>query len=464
MSPELQDERRTVVDNLIDLLRVEADRLALKQKLQAYHPADIAEALEDLSDETKRTILLSLEVDQRVQVLDEVAEHHVDEFVEESPVAELAQMVDAMPADEAADILEHMDDKKAEEIIAQLEPEHAEEVRELREYEPDSAGGIMTTEFFAVPPDITVAEILRRLREEHGEVETVHEIFVCREDKKLRGIIRVADLLAADPTKAAESLMDAAPITIGPFADQEICVRYMQKYDLVVLPVVDLGRRLLGIITHDDILEVMHEEASEDMYRMVGVGDPKPLEHGSLVRAYRRLPWLVVTLAGYTALSLIISHYETTIRQVVMLTFFIPAVMALGGNAATQSSTVTVRGLATGEVDWGHLGWLLRRELAVGLIIAVVCATVIGIVAYVAGWLEIAGSPVTVSLMRISLTISAAMFCGIVTAVVLGTLIPMLCHRVGLDPALAAGPFITTLIDIGTQTLYLTLATWVLLG
>ncbi len=465
MPHEHEDERRAVVDNLIDLLRVEADRLALKQKLKNFHSADIAEALEELSDETKHTIMASLDIEQQVEVLDEASEQEVDEFVEEAPVAELAELVDAMPADEAADILERVDDKKAEAVIAQLEPEHAEEVRELREYDPDTAGGIMTTEFFWIKPELKANEIITRLKEEHEEVETVHEIFVCREDRKLKGIIRVADLIAAEPDTNAEELMDPAMITVGPHADQEICGRYMQKYDLAVLPVIDAGRRLLGIITHDDILEVMNDEASEDMYRMAGVGDPKPLEHGAFVRAYKRLPWLAVTLVGYTCLGLIISRFAATIQQVVAITFFMPAVMALGGNTAMQSSTITVRGLATGEIDWGDLWRMLRRELLVGIIIAVVCSVALGCFAYGVNAVSASthGAP-HVSSARVAMTVSAAMLCGIISSVFLGTLIPMLCNRAGFDPALAAGPFITTLIDIGTQTIYLLLATWLLMA
>ncbi len=465
MPHEHTDERRSVVDELIAFLTVEADRQALRQRLKDTHPADIAEALDDLPDETRHAIMETLDLEQRVEVLDEVDEPDVDEFVEEAPVHDLAELVDAMPPDEAADMLAHADEEKIEAIMARLAPDLAEDLRELREYEPDTAGGIMTTEFSWVTPDQTAEQIRLKLKEEHEELETVHEIFVCRDDKRLKGIIRVADLIAAEPDQTASQLMDRATITVRPLADQEICARYMAKYDLAVLPVVDLGRRMLGIITPDDILEVMEDEASEDMYRLAGVGDPLPLQHGAVVRAYRRLPWLVATLLGMGLVTPLIMHrwFQNTLEQVVVLAFFIPAIMGLGGNAAIQSSTITVRGLAMGEIEWKDTLCILRRELSVGIMVALVCTIVIGGFAYGVFALGFSG-PASHSVGRVALVVAIAMFCGVLTSVLLGTLVPMLCHRAGVDPAMAAGPFITTLIDIGTQTLYLGLATWMLLG
>ena len=449
--------------------------------------ADSAEALEDVSEDVRHTILDSLDVQQRVDVLDEATEDDQQEYVEEQPVAELVELVDAMPADEAADILEHVDKEKAEAVIAGLEPEHAEDVRELREYEPETAGGLMTTEFFWARPEEECGEILKRLRQEVEEVETIHEIFVCREDMKLKGQISVEELLGADPKSTAGEHADKATITIGARADQEVAARYMQKYDLDVLAVIDPGRRMLGIITVDDILDVLSEEASEDMYRMAGVGDAKPLEHGPLQRAYKRLPWLITTVVGMGVVAPFIMHvlFAQTLKSIVILALFIPAIMGLGGNAAIQSATITVRGLATGEIDFSDLWWLLWREVVVGLLIAVVCSAAIGLCAYgivrhsnaqraLPGPADLTAMADAVtehldgerrlSPSHFGFTVGAALFVGILLSVLLGTLVPMLCHRWGFDPAVASGPFITTLIDIGTQTLYLGLATWILLS
>lgn len=480
MAPEKTDERQSVVDKLIDLLRVEASRLELQKALQEHHPADIAEALDDVSPEIKRTILDTLDLEQRVEVLDETGENDVEEYVEEHDVEQIAELVDAMPSDEAADMLELVEEDKVELVIAKLDPERAIEIRELREYPPDAAGGLMTTEYFSARPDESAGEVIARIREEYEEVETVHRIFVLNETGKLKGKISVEDLISAPPEQPVHELTDTAVITIGPLADQEVAARYMQKYDLTVLPVVDPGRRLLGIITVDDILEVLSEEASEDMYRMAGVGAPRPLEQPAWVRAYKRLPWLITTIVGMGIIApFLLDHlFADTLKSVVVLALFIPAIMGLGGNAAMQSATITVRGLATGEIDFGDWGWLLKREIAVGLIIACSCSAVVGGCAY--GLVKLGLEKDTPSIhitevpgaadaqhtspVKFGLTVAAALFTGIVLSVVLGTSVPLLCHRAGVDPAVAAGPFITTLIDIGTQTLYLGIATFVLLG
>jgi magnesium transporter len=459
------DERRTVVNSLIELLRVEADRLALKQKLKEFHSADIAEALEDISEETKRTIMESLDVEQRVEILEEASEQDIDTFVEDAHVSDLVELVGAMSVDDATEILDRVDEDKAQAVMNRLDPDHAEDLRELREYKPETAGRIMTTEFFWAKPEEDCAAVLERLKEKHEELETSREIFVCREDMKLKGMVDVEDILRAEPGHKIGELVDTATITIGPTVDQEIAARYMQKYDLSVLPVIDPGRRMLGIITFDDILEVMSDEASEDMYRMAGVGDKKPLEHGAFERAYKRLPWLVTTLVGSGFISpLIMNHlYHGTLTRFVALAFFIPAIAGLGGNAATQSSTITVRGLGTGEIVWSDLWWLLKREMSVALIISISCAIALGFFSYIIFSLGLQQSG-DLSVVKIAGCISFSILCGTITAVCLGTCIPMVCHRVGVDPAIAAGPFITTLIDFSSQLIYLTIATYVVLG
>ncbi|MBN2711351.1 MAG: magnesium transporter [Planctomycetes bacterium] len=485
MPLDTKDERREIVTKLAELLRAEANLLEIRSALSEHEAADIAEAMEDVSDDIRSTIFESLEAEQVAEILEESGEEGVQDYVVDAPVSEIVEIANAMSPDDAADFLEHIEDHKAEAVIAKLEPDHAEEIRELREYDPDTAGGIMTTEFFWAKPNETAAQVLARMKEEMDEVETIHEIFVCNADMKLKGQVSVEDLISADGEQKIGEIMDAATITVGPLADQEIAGRYMQKYDLAVMAVIDPGRRLLGIITVDDIIDVLSEEASEDMYKMAGVGDPKPLEHGAFRRAYKRLPWLLTTIVGMGIIApfLLGNLFHDTLQSVVALALFIPAIMGLGGNTAIQSSTITVRGLATGEIDWSDMGWMLWREIKVGIIIAITCSILVGTCAYavvhtspkpkqamqsstVAGSQDVTNSavPQHVGPLKFASTVALALIIGIMLSVLLGVSIPMCCHRFGVDPAVAAGPFITTLIDITTQTLYLTIATWLLLS
>ena len=459
----MDNSEKKKVDSLIEKLQTETSPQSLKQFLTKYHPADIAEALDDLSDEARQTVLKLLDVEQAGEVLDEAGEQEIKEFVEPAPVETLAKIVDTMPADEAADLLEHVDEEKAEEVVSKLEPEHALDVRKVRGYKSETAGGIMTTEFFWIKPDETAEQALNRLKSEYEEMETVNVIFVCNGNKRLQGIIDVADLIAAPPEKTARNIMEKALISVVPETDQEVCARLMKKYDFDVLSVVDASNSLLGIITVDDILEVMEEEASEDMYRLAGIGDDKPLEHGPFVKAFKRLPWLVVTLAGMSILGIIMSRFHLTIEKVIAVSFFIPAIMGLGGNVGIQSATLTVRGLATGEIDLNDFWWLLWRELLVAFIIGFVCAVVLGAVAYGIISMNLPSDSSPAIRFEFALVVAFALMCGTVGSALVGTSVPMICHRLNIDPAIASGPFVTTVIDIGTQSIYLGLATWILI-
>lgn len=455
-------DRGELVQRLIDVLREEAGRVELKEALREAHPADIADALEDLAADRRREVLQSLGYDLRAEILDEIAEEQTGAFVEQAPVPDLVRIIEEMPPDEAADILEHLEGDKLEAILNRLDPSHAQDVRGLMAYDSETAGGLMTTEFFWTAPEVPVAKVLEGLRAHYENLETLHEIFVCSPDRRLQGVIAVEDLIGAPPEAEARAIMDKAPIAISPLADQEECAQYMTKYDLSILPVVDAKRRLIGIITVDDILEVMEAEASEDMYRLAGVGATDPLEEATTVRAWKRLPWLAVSIVGYAVLCLIMARYEVTLEKIVALSFFVPAIMALGGNVGIQAATITVRGLAMGEIRPGDFLWILRRELLVALIIAVVCSLALALVAWALFALGLQSAE-TFSVARFAFTVGAAMFVGILGAVVFGTSVPMLCAAVGIDPAVAAGPFITALVDIGTQTIYLALATLLLL-
>jgi magnesium transporter len=241
----------------------------------------------------------------------------------------------------------------------------------------------------------------------------------------------------------------------------------MEKYDLAVLPVVGNGGKLLGIITFDDILEVMEEEASEDMFRMAGIGSANPFDEAIIKRAYKRLPWLITTLIGGAFLAVIIGKFQPTLKQIVALVSFIPVIAGLGGNVGIQSSTITVRGLATGDIDGlKDIFWLLPREIGVGSAIGIVTGTVLAVMANLfLGSInpELATNGGITDLMEFCGILGISVFCGIFCAAIVGTTAPLVCHRIGLDPAVAAGPFVTVSIDVITQTIYLGIATMLLL-
>ncbi len=485
----------SIVDELILALPNIDDRDSMRLLMQRYHSADVMEALRELPEVEQARLLEFMEADEQGYILDEATEEEAAEYTVGMAPEKLAEIVESMQHDDAADLLDTMSKSRAESILSLIPREEANGIRELLSYEPDTAGGIMTNEFFHALPQMTVAEVINKLKTEDREVENLDTIVVCREDMKFIGLLAVEDLLQAGNDSLVSSLMERAAVTVGTNADQEVCARYMTKYELPILPVLDPRRRIIGIITFDDILEVIDEEVSEDMYRMAGVGAERPLDENAFARAFKRLPWFIVTFCGMSLLGIVISHYQVTISKVVAVSFFIPAIMGLSGNVGIQASTITVRGLAMGDINFSDVFWLLRRELLVGVIIGVICGTALGLVSglitsnqhssNVTAQVKVkeSGDPndplieedIVVKdymhpplmwdfLPRFPFTVGFAMFVGIMGAVSLGTCVPMICYRFGVDPALASGPFVTTLIDIGTQTLYLALATWLLIG
>lgn len=463
MAPE--EKVKTNAERIEELILETIDEKKLVSLLSDFHPADIAEAIDKVPDDLKDRVINNLDYKTAGEVLDEASYEDVEDFVEDAPVEQLAYIVDNMPPDEAADILEMADEDKVEEVIARLDPDHAGDVRELRSFESETAGGIMTPDFFWVRTTESVGEVIKRIKSGEEDVETLEEIFVVGEGMHLNGVIMVEDFLAADHDTKVGRIMDKAVVVTTADADQEVCARLMKKYDLGVLPVVNEKYEIIGIITVDDILEVMDDEAAEDMYRLVGVGETKPLERGPLVRAAKRLPWLLVTTIGMSLLGIIISQFEVTLSKIVAVSFFIPAIMGLGGNVGIQSATITVRGIATGEIKFKDYFWMLWREMLVALIIGSICALALGAAAFT--FLKtgvINGGASTPDPLVFGATVGLALFIGVLASVLLGTSVPMFCEKFKVDPALASGPFVTTLVDIGTQVIYLALATAILLG
>ncbi len=486
---ELENSNRHVVDNLIEELPKIDNKGEMKEILDEFHAADVAEALHELPEEVQDRIIEFMDPEEQGEILEEAYEEDAADYVEDMPPQKLAEIVESMPRDEAADLMNSMTRSRAESILSLLPREDAVEVRELLRYEPDTAGGIMTNDFVSIRPETKVDEVRELIISEELEDDALRTLVVCREDMKLLGMVNVEDLFAAEPGDKVSSLMERATVTVGPNADQEVCARYMTKYDLPVLPVVDPRRRIIGLITFDDIFDVMDEEASEDMYRMAGVGVGRPLDEGAFKRAFKRLPWFIVSLIGMSILGFIISQFQVTISKVVAISYFIPAIMGLGGNVGIQASTITVRGIAKGEILFDDLFWLLRREILVGLIIGVFCGSALAFIAgeltsgdsFLASGVQVKDEnaegtvkevriekepikpPFLGIIPRFPVTVGAAMFVGIMGSVILGTCIPMIFHRFGVDPALASGPFVTTLIDISTQSLYLILCTYLLL-
>lgn len=430
-------------------LHAAGERDGVAAELERLHPADIAELLVAVPDALQMELVGILEPQRIAAVMGEMDYDDQARILARLGRERAAAVLEEMSNDDIADLVGQIPPGPAREILALLEAEEAGDVGELLEYEEDTAGGIMTTEYAALREDMTADGAIDALRRLAGEVETIYYAYVTDAGGVLTGVLSFRDLLLAAPDTPVREIMNTNVIAVGAGDDQETVARAVARYDLLAIPVVDEERRLLGIVTVDDVVDVLEEEATEDFYLLASHTGARENEYdlGLWSRARKRLPWLVLLLFGELVAGNVISGFSGIIGVVTILAAFIPVMAGEAGNAATQSLAVVVRGLATGDIVPGQVWRIVLKEVKVG----VVLGSVIGLVlAVVANYLH--RSPL------LGLVTGLALGLNITVATALGGFFPILIKRLGIDPAVASGPFITTLTDILSMVIYFTLA------
>ena len=434
-----------------DCLAGKADSPELTGFLEDTHPADLAEILDHLGREEKAVLLGLLKPEKAAQVLPEVDSGSKGDLLGSLEDARLSRILDAMPSDNAADILGSLPEEWERRILRLMRKEEAEDVNQLLKYEEDTAGGIMTPDFFALPGEMKVEEAIERLR--RSDIDSVSYIYVVDDERHLTGVLSLKKLITSSGSIPLKDIMDTEVIRVTTDVDQEEVANLVRKYNLRALPVVDLTNTLVGRVTVDDVLDVVEEEANEDIYKMAGTGEEELLDRSIFRVARIRLPWLTTTLLGTIISAGIIRAFKVKIeaQTLISLLVFVPAITAMGGNIGLQSSTIVVRGLATGRLDLGYLWKMLFREIRIGALMGLVCGVVVGSVARFWQGETFLG-----------LIVAVAMFTAITVAATIGTLAPLALKRLDIDPAVAAGPFVTTSNDITGLLIYFSLAAWLL--
>ena len=445
---------RRKIERKLSLIRGQLDKedsQGLVRLVRNLHPADLAETLNYLEREEGTKILNLLEPEKAALVLPEMDKSLERDLLESLPDSQLIRILEAMPSDNAADILGDLPEDRSFRVLGLMKKEEAEDVSQLLKYDEESAGGIMTADFFALPGEMAVEEAIERLR--RSDIEAISYTYVVDEEGHLVGVLSLRKLITSPARAQLKEIMDSEVIRVTTDVDQEEVANLVRKYNLRAIPVVDITNTLVGRVTVDDVLDVVEEEASEDIYRMAGTDEEELLNRG-IFRAIRvRLPWLITTLIGTMLCAFIIKVGKATIdpQTLIALLIFIPAIMAMGGNIGIQSSTIVVRGLATGRIDLSHLWRVLFREIRIGALMGLVCGLVVGTVARL--WQK---EPF------LGLIVAGSMFTAITVAATIGTLVPLILKRFNIDPAVAAGPFVTTSNDITGLLIYFSLATWLL--
>ena len=422
------------------------------------HPADLARIVSHLSRDLAKDVLQWLPVETAGEVLAELDDDYRAELADALPSERLTAMIDELDTDDAADVLADLPLDMAERIIPELED--AEDVKELLSYEEESAGGLMATEYVVVPASFTVAHATEEVRAHADAIANIFVLFVADDLDRLVGQVSMKRLLLSPAHAKIAEIMNEDIISVPTNMDQEDVARLMERYDLVVLPVVDPDGCLVGRITIDDVVDVIRDEAEEDIQRMSGVAGGEEATDSILRISRGRLPWLLLGLAGASLAAFVILAFEESLAAASILAGFIPIVMATAGNAGIQSSAIAVQGLASGDVWASDIKRRLGKELTVALINGVASALVLGAGILLVGSLFPSGMHDPVQL---AYTAAIALLIVIVIATTIGASIPLLLHKFGIDPALATGPFITTSNDIVGILVFFLLANWLYL-
>ena len=429
--------RRGAVDNITKLIG-------------KTHPADLAWVFRSLPPgEQKDIFQIIAKTDIISDFLSELDSSIMVELVAGLSPAFMAGIVSKMASDDAADLLEALPEEIAKEIRAHMQTEEREEVEELLKYDPETAGGIMSPDFMYLDENLTVEEAIKKVQKRSEEKEMVFYLYITHGEGQLAGVLSLRELLMHPMHRKLKNIMNTNVISVTTDTDQEEVAHIVSQYNLLAVPVVDATFKLVGIVTVDDIIDVLREEATEDFLQMAGAGKEqeillKPLHKKIMLRA----PWLLVAWVGGVGAMFIINHFQGELQKVLALASFIPIIGGMGGNIATQSSSIIVRGLATGRVDLGHYFSTIGKEFLLGIVLGTSFGVILGLLAHFKYQ-----TPIYLGLV-VGLSVAIVM----TAAATVGTTVPLVLKKLHVDPAVATGPFITTTIDVLGVTLYFSIA------
>ena len=442
-----QIDYKILLDNIRNMIQEQAYS-DMERLIEELHPADLADLVEHLESDEMLAVFKLLAPERAGEVLKEISSPIQEKISNELDDKTITQILNELNSDDATDIVRCLPRERAQKIIGLVQPDVSEELQKLLGYETDTAGGIMALEFVSVNANSTIQEAIENIREKREEVENLYYVWVVDDFGKLVGVVSLKDLVIEPQDKKINDIMNPDVISVDVDADQEEVARIAKQYDLTHIPVVTTQHKLIGRITNDDIIDVIEEEANEDISLMAGVLDQEIAEESALKISRARLPWLLLGLFGGLISAMVINHFHGSLEKMLALSFFIPVIMAMGGSTGTQAATVVIRGLATGDISIVHTGKRLLTELWVALINGILCGIVLGIV--VAFWLSDPQLGLGVGVSLITVIIFSGSF---------GAFVPFLLRKFNIDPALAAGPFITTSNDILGLLIYLGIIT-----
>lgn len=428
---------------------------SLREILAEQHAADIADVMERLEAEEQYQVFQLLDDETQVDILDRMGTRATRDLLTRLPVELVGDLLDQLPMDDAVEILTEDVPELKDQLLAAMDADDAAEVQRLLQYPPQSAGLLMTEKYVHIHKDMTAGETLQYLRQVDDEVETIHDIYVLDDQKKLIGVLSLRELLRHPPQTRIEDIMETELVTVSPEADQEIVARTVAHYDFLAIPVVDEGNTMLGIITVDDVIDVLTEENTEDILRFGGVesgGVDQPYFTIPVLRVLRnRFGWLLLLMVADSLTGTVMRLFDVQLSAIVQLSFYIPLLIGTGGNTGSQTVSTIIRGLAVRDIRFGDIWRVIRREFISGLLLGLSLSVIAGLRSY--AWDGDA---------QLALVVGLSIIAICTWANVIGSVIPLIAHRVGIDAAIVSAPMISTLVDATGLFIYLSIAAAIL--
>lgn len=448
----MSEDRNKILEETIKRLLRRGAVTNLRKIVNKTHAADLSLVFRNLSVGSQRKLYDMIEdQEQKAILISELNEYTFTDLIETFEVDELLEVFKFMPSDDVADIIADLPKEKSDAVLEKMNNEESEEVEDLLSYDDDTAGGIMVPDFVALSEDISAREAIESLQRDYPDVEMPFYLYVVNDHERLVGVVSLRQLVVVKPCTPLKDFMVTDIFSVRTDMDQEEVAKLVARYDILAVPVVDDNNRLMGIVTVDDVIDIFRQEATEDILKMAGVGE-EFVETQSVVSSTRiRLPWLFASAIGGILAFFIIGHFEDSLQKLTYLAAFIPVIMGMGGNVGTQSSTIVVRGLATGRLVAADLWGVVSKELCIGCILGLIYGLLVAFVAQMRFGSEL-------GTMMLAVSVGLAVLSSMSIAALVGSLVPMIFGRINIDPAVATGPFVTTSIDIISVYFYFSIA------
>ena len=449
----MDNENERIEDELLRLVEEKKFR-ELKSRLVEMNEVDIASFMEELDSEKTVVVFRMLPKELATDVFAELEPEQQQQIVTSITDYELGAIINDLYVDDAVDMLEELPANVVKRVLKNSNPEQRKLLNQFLKYPEDSAGSVMTAEFVNLKKNMTVADAFEYIRRHGVDKETIYTCYVTDDTRRLQGVVTVKDLLMSSYETKIDDIMDDNVIKVTTTEDQEEVANLFNEYNLLALPVVDNEERLVGIITVDDVMDVMEAEATEDIEKMAAIiPSEKPyLKTGVLTLARNRIPWLLVLMFSSMITGNILLRYENAFAAIPLLVTFVPMLMDTGGNSGSQASTMIIRGMAIGDIELSDVAKVVWKELRVGML----CGAVLAMANFVRLMIQYPGNTM------ICLTVVLSVFFTVISAKTIGCSLPILAKAVHLDPALIASPMLTTIVDAASLTIYFTFATWIL--